>query len=219
MSKVSKFIGTIKGKLIIVVVAVVALASAFATGTFHPNRYTLDKLVYKIENVLLERAKKLGLHEPDFKYNSPESFTQAVSNCVDYLNFTVHHDKRIPKGLIIAMAGIESGWGTSRFAKDGNNLFGIRTWDPKVPQLKPLDLPNARFGVRTYPTKCQSVQDAIDILNRHPAYEDFRVERAKQSEWVETWNYELLVPHIAPWSTNELYSAIILDTINARQLP
>ena len=219
MSKVSKFIGTIKGKLIIVVVAVVALASAFATGTFHPNRYTLDKLVYKIENVLLERAKKLGLHEPDFKYNSPESFTQAVSNCVDYLNFTVHHDKRIPKGLIIAMAGIESGWGTSRFAKDGNNLFGIRTWDPKVPQLKPLDLPNARFGVRTYPTKCQSVQDAIDILNRHPAYADFRVERAKQSEWVETWNYELLVPHIAPWSTNELYSAIILDTINARQLP
>ena len=219
MSKVSKFIGTIKGKLIIVVIAVVALASAFATGTFHPNTYTLDKLVYKIENVLLERAKKLGLHEPDFKYNSPESFTQAVSDCVDYLNFTVHHDKRIPKGLIIAMAGIESGWGTSRFAKEGNNLFGIRTWDPKVPQLKPLDLPNARFGVRTYPTKCQSVQDAIDILNRHPAYADFRVEREKQSEWVETWNYELLVPHIAPWSTNELYSAIILDTINARQLP
>jgi Bax protein len=219
MSKVSKFIGTIKGKLIIVVIAVVALASAFATGTFHPNTYTLDKLVYKIENVLLERAKKLGLHEPDFKYNSPESFTQAVSDCVDYLNFTVHHDERIPKGLIIAMAGIESGWGTSRFAEEGNNLFGIRTWDPKVPQLKPLDLPNARFGVRTYPTKCQSVQDAIDILNRHPAYADFRVEREKQSEWVETWNYELLVPHIAPWSTNELYSAIILDTINARQLP
>jgi uncharacterized FlgJ-related protein len=131
----------------------------------------------------------------------------------------VHHDERIPKGLIIAMAGIESGWGTSRFSKEGNNLFGIRTWDPKVPQLKPLDLPDARFGVRTYPTKCQSVKDAIDILNRHPAYADFRKERAKQSDWVESWDYKLLVPHIAPWSTNEKYSAIILDTINARQLP
>ena len=167
----------------------------------------------KIESVLLERAKNLGLHEPDFKYNSPETFTQAVSDCVDYLNFTVHTDKRIPKGLIIAMAGIESGWGTSRFSKEGNNLFGIRTWDPKVPQLKPLDLPDARFGVRTYPTKCQSVQDAIDILNRHPAYADFRAERARQSDWVESWNYELLVPHIAPWSTNEKYSDIVDFTI------
>ena len=219
MSKVSKFIGTIKGKLIIVGIAVVALASAFATGTFHPNPYTLDKLVYKIENVLLERAKKLGLHEPDFKYNSPETFIEAVSSCVDYLNFTVHHDERIPKGLIIAMAGIESGWGTSRFAREGNALFGVRTWDPKVSQLKPLDLPDAKFGVKTYPTKCQSVQDVIDILNRHPAYENFRIEREYQSDWVESWNYERLVPYVAPWSTNEKYVAIILEQINTRQLP
>ena len=219
MSKVSKFIGTIKGKLIILVVAVVALTSAFATGTFHPNPYTLDKLVYKIESVLLERAKKLGLHEPDFKYNSPETFIEAVSSCVDYLNFSVHHDQRIPKSLIIAMAGIESGWGTSRFAREGNALFGVRTWDPKVAQLKPLDLPDAAFGVRTYPTKCESVKDVIDILNNHHAYEDFRTERARQSDWVETWNYELLVPTIAPWSTNEKYVAIILEQINSRQLP
>ena len=219
MAKFNKFLGTIKGKIFFILVTSLLISGAFGTGTFYPNAHIKEKLVYKIESVILDRASDLGLHEPDFKYNSPESFTQAVSDCVDYLNFTVHHDKRIPKGLIIAMAGIESGWGTSRFAKEGNNLFGIRTWDPKIPQLKPLDLPDARFGVRTYPTKCQSVQDAIDILNRHPAYADFRIERARQSNWVETWNYELLVPHIAPWSTNELYSAIILDTINARQLP
>ena len=219
MAKFSKFLGSIKGKIVIGLVAILCVAGSFGTGTFYPNYFITDKLVYKIEGVLLERAKNLGLHEPDFKYNSPETFTQAVSDCVDYLNFTVHHKERIPKGLIIAMAGIESGWGTSRFSKEGNNLFGIRTWDPKVPQLKPLDLPDARFGVRTYPAKCQSVQDAIDILNRHPAYEDFRKERARQSEWVESWNYELLVPYVAPWSTNEKYSAIILDTINARQLP
>lgn len=219
MSKVSKFIGTIKGKLIIVGIAVVALASAFATGTFHPNPYTLNKLVYKIENVLLERAKKLGLHEPDFKYNSPETFIEAVSSCVDYLNFNVHQDQRIPKGLIIAMAGIESGWGTSRFAKEGNALFGVRTWDEKVPQMKPLDLPDAKFGVKTYITKCQSIADVIAILNRHPAYEEFRLERARQLGFVDEWNYDELVPHIAPWSTNENYVAIILDTIKARQLP
>jgi len=219
MSKVRKFLGTIKGKLITGAIAILVIVFAFGTGTFHPNPYTLNKLVYKIENVLLERAKKLGLHEPSFKYNSPETFIEAVSNCVDYLNFTVHHDERIPKGMIIAMAGIESGWGTSRFATEGNALFGVRTWDPKVPQLKPLDLPEAKFGVKTYPTKCESVKDVIDILNRHPAYEEFRLERARQSDWVESWDYERLVPHVAPWSTNEKYVAIILEQIKARQLP
>lgn len=219
MSKVRKFLGTIKGKLITGAIAILVIVFAFGTGTFHPNPYTLNKLVYKIENILLERAKKLGLHEPSFKYNSPETFIEAVSNCVDYLNFTVHHDERIPKGMIIAMAGIESGWGTSRFATEGNALFGVRTWDPKVPQLKPLDLPEAKFGVRTYPTKCESVKDVIDILNRHPAYEEFRLERARQSGWVESWDYERLVPHVAPWSTNEKYVAIILEQIKARQLP
>lgn len=219
MAKIKTFLGSLKGKIITGAIALLVIVFAFGTGTFHPNPYTLDKLVYKIENVLLERAKKLGLHEPDFKYNSPDTFVEAVSACVDYLNFTVHHNERIPKGLIIAMAGIESGWGTSRFAREGNALFGVRTWDPKVPQLKPLDLPDAKFGVKTYPTKCQSVQDVIDILNRHHAYEEFRLERARQSDWVESWNYEKLVPHIAPWSTNEKYVAIILEQINTRQLP
>ena len=219
MSNVRKFLGTIKGKLITGAVAILVVIFAFGTGTFHPNPYTLDKLVYKIENVLLERAKRLGLHEPDFKYNSPETFIESVSGCDDYLNFTVHHNERIPKGMIIAMAGVESGWGTSRFATEGNALFGVRTWDPKVPQLKPLDLPDAKFGVRTYPTKCESVKDVIDILNRHHAYEDFRLERERQSDWVESWDYKRLVPTIAPWSTNENYVAIILEQIEARQLP
>ena len=109
MAKFKRFLGSIKGKIVIGLVAIIIVAGSFGTGTFYPNYYTVDKLVYKVESILLDRAKNLGLHEPDFKYNSPDTFTQAVSDCVDYLNFTVHHDKRIPKGLIIAMAGIESG--------------------------------------------------------------------------------------------------------------
>ena len=41
---------------------------------------------------------------------------------------------------------------------------------------------NAKFGVKKYKTKCGSVADVIDILNRHPAYEEFRIERTKQAE-------------------------------------
>ena len=35
--------------------------------------------------------------------------------------------------IIHAMAVLETGYGTSRFAIEGNNLFGIRTWDPETP--------------------------------------------------------------------------------------
>ena len=37
--------------------------------------------------------------------------------------------------MIVVQAALETGWGTSRFAVEGNNLFGIRTWDKKVPHM------------------------------------------------------------------------------------
>ena len=219
MAKIKTFLGSLKGKLITGAAALLVIAFAFGTGTFHPNPYTLDKLVYKIENVLLERAKKLGLHEPDFKYNSPETFVEAVSACVDYLNFTVHHDERIPKGMIIAMAGIESGWGTSRFAREGNALFGVRTWDlENTPHMKALGNLDASWGVKKYISKCESVRDMIRILNTHSAYEKFREYREDQIADGE-WNYGKLLSGMTAWSTNEDYAKIILSTIVDNKLP
>ena len=116
------------------------------------------------------------------------------------------------------MAGIESAWGTSRFATEGNNLFGIRTWDPDAPQLKPLEVPNARFGVKVYKTKCSSVQDMIDTINNHSAYKDFRREREKQYDNGD-WDYRRLLEKLDAWSTNPKYAGIVFDTIITRQLP
>ena len=112
------------------------------------------------------------------------------------------------------MAVVESAYGTSRFATEGNALFGVRTWDDKVPQMKPLGIPNAKFGVKKYKTKCQSVADVIDILNRHPAYEEFRGERTKQLN-SGVINYSKLVNGLKAWSTNDQYSIIILDKIKS----
>ena len=41
----------------------------------------------------------------------------------------IEPEHQIFNELIIAQAVIETGWGKSRFANEGNNLFGIRTWD------------------------------------------------------------------------------------------
>ena len=74
--------------------------------------------------------------------------------------------------------------------------------------------PNAKFGVKKYKTKCQSVADVIDILNRHPAYEEFRIERTKQFKDGKI-DYTKLVEGLKAWSTNEMYSQIILAKIKS----
>ena len=117
------------------------------------------------------------------------------------------------------MAGIESAWGTSRFATEGNALFGVRTWSPDtVPHMKALGNPDANWGVKKYKTKCESIKDMIRILNTHPAYEKFRVEREQQLE-TGKWNYRSLLSGMTAWSTNPDYQEIILQTIIDNQLP
>ena len=194
------------------------LAAAFLAGTFHPNKWTVNKIEDRFHEQELEQVYYLGLQEPEFEYKDKASFIEATGRCVEYINYTTDKISRVPTSIIIAMAGIESGWGTSRFATEGNALFGVRTWDDDTPQMKPLELPNADFGVKKYRNKCDSVRDMIRILNTHPAYELFR-ERKEQQIDDGKWNYRELLEGMTAWSTNPDYGAIILSAIVDNQLP
>jgi len=194
------------------------LAVAFLAGTFHPNTWTVNKIEDRFHEQELEQVYYLGLQEPEFEYKDKASFIEATGRCVEYINYTTDKISRVPTSIIIAMAGIESGWGTSRFATEGNALFGVRTWDDNTPQMKPLELPDASFGVKKYRNKCDSVRDMIRILNTHPAYELFR-ERKEQQIDDGKWNYRELLEGMTAWSTNPNYGAIILSAIVDNQLP
>jgi len=207
-------------KLVIATVALVAfvIASAFFIGTFYPNKWTTQDIQTEFYKKEVNEVIYLGLVQPEFEFNDKQSFITATGKCIDYLNFTTDRMSRVPTSMIIAMAGIESGWGTSRFAREGNALFGVRTWDSTVPQMKPLDLPDADFGVKKYNTKCDSVKDMVRILNTHPAYEKFRTEREQQID-AGSWNYLLLLDGITAWSTNPKYKDIIWSAIVDNNLP
>jgi Bax protein len=194
------------------------LAAAFLAGTFHPNKWTVNKIEDRFHEQELEQVYYLGLQEPEFEYKDKSSFIEATGRCVEYINYTTDKISRVPTSIIIAMAGIESGWGTSRFATEGNALFGVRTWDDNTPQMKPLELPDAEFGVKKYRNKCDSVRDMIRILNTHPAYELFRVRKEQQIDDGK-WNYRELLEGMTAWSTNPDYGAIILSAIVDNQLP
>jgi len=204
------------GKLFIICAVVLFLTFTF--GTLKPNKNVVNNIKLAQEQETIASLKQFGLHAPLFKFKNTSEFVANVQKCVNYLNLTTEVHKRIPNKIIIAMADVESASGTSRFATEGNALFGVRTWDLKnVPHMKPGAIPNAVFGVKKYKNKCSSVADVIDILNRHPAYKDFRTERNKQLKHAY-WNYEKLVPLLAAWSTNPDYGKIILKRMKELKL-
>ena len=156
---------------------------AYAYGTFNPNEYA-EKKIFKIaENDYLVKVKNMELVEPSMEYTNDVQFVRALHRCIDYINFTLPHSKRVPFEMIIGQAALESGWGTSRFAKEAKNLFGIRVFSKDSPHLLPRGIKKwSGWGVRVFPSKCASVIEYVRLLNEHPAYKEFRELREKTND-------------------------------------
>lgn len=106
-----------------------------------------------------------------------EDFVKFISNCIDKIPESHNLETHIPLELVVAQAVHESAWGNSRFAKEGNNLFGIRTWNDERKQLKPLEVPNAVWGIIIFDNQCDSIEYYYKLINSHDAYTNFRESR------------------------------------------
>ena len=84
----------------------------------------------------------------------------------------------IPVSIALAQAANESGWGTSRFALEGNALFGQWTWSKKGISPKNKDK-NKTHKVLQFQVLKASVRAYKNNLNTHNAYKEFREQRAK----------------------------------------
>ena len=90
------------------------------------------------------------------------------------------HVDIIPPSLAIAQAAEESGWGTSRFAREGNALFGQRAYAAHKKGIVPKKRPDGTsFRVRAFDHLIDGVKSYAHNLNSHPAYRDFREARQK----------------------------------------
>ena len=128
---------------------------------------------------------------PEIDTSSNENFVQSLNTCINFLYQSIEPEFRIPNELIIAQAVIETGWGKSRFANEGNNLFGIRTWDKDEPYLLPIPWTKwPGWGVKMYSSKCESVVDYLHILNNVHAFKELREARASGvNDALELANY------------------------------
>ena len=84
----------------------------------------------------------------------------------------------IPNSIALAQAAKESGWGTSRFALEGNAIFGQWTWTGKgiEPLLKDR---SKKHKILRFPILRASVKSYLNNLNTHKSYIKFRTKRNK----------------------------------------
>ena len=117
---------------------------------------------------------------PDWQRNlSEDQIRQALRLAKKYKSPKVKEllkrVQTVPVSLLLAQAAIESAWGGSRFALNGNNIFGIWTWDDEVEGLVPARRDaGKKHRVKSFKSLLAAVQEYCLILNRQAAYHSFR---------------------------------------------
>ena len=88
----------------------------------------------------------------------------------------------IPLSLLLAQAALESSWGTSRFAKQGNNYFGIWCFTPGCGIVPKKRTDGDSHEVEAYTDIDSAIEKYIHILNTGTAFEELRSLRYEQRE-------------------------------------
>ena len=124
----------------------------------------------------------------------------------------------IPVSLAIAQAAKETGWGSSRFAQEGNALFGQWTWSGEG--IKPLEVEkDKKHKVAKFKILKASVRAYQRNLNTHPSYKEFRIERAIQRDNDEKLDSLKLVNFLEKYAeTGKTYTEVLKKIIYQNSL-
>jgi Bax protein len=106
----------------------------------------------------------------------------------------------IPPSLALAQGAEESGWGTSRFAREGNALFGQRIFKGTRGIVPNKREQGKRYRVRAFDQLIDGVKAYADNLNTHPAYQLLREARAKRRADNRVVDGAALVPTLVKYS-------------------
>ena len=145
-------------------------------------KIVLPLILHENEKIMEDRKKLFKILAKDF--NSPgekvwlkRRFKEYKIDDRDLSKLKIRMDI-IPVSIALAQAANETGWGTSRFALEGNALFGQWTWSKKGIKPKNQD-PNQSHKILQFQILKASVRAYKNNLNTHNAYKEFREVRAK----------------------------------------
>tara|TARA_Y100000389_G_scaffold1146_1_gene1169 strand:- start:1080 stop:2165 length:1086 start_codon:yes stop_codon:yes gene_type:complete len=135
----------------------------------------------------------------------------------DLLILKIRMDE-VPVSLALAQAAKETGWGTSRFAQEGNALFGQWTWSGEG--LKPKEADEDKgHKVMKFNVLQASVRAYQRNLNTHSTYREFRLARAKLRDAKKPLDSTILSEYLNEYAeTGKQYVEILKKIIKQNNL-
>jgi len=176
-------------------------------------KIVLPLILYENEKIIDDRKRLFKILGKNF--NSPgekvwlnRRFKEYKIEDKDLAELKIRMDI-IPVSIAVAQAANESGWGTSRFALEGNALFGQWTWSKKGISPKNKD-PDQSHKILQFQILKASVRAYKNNLNTHNAYKEFREVRAKLRQSGTTITGLALIKYLKRYaSIGEKYTEII----------
>ena len=174
-----------------------------------------NERIKKDREYLLKILKKNGSVESNKwlnkKYKAYRVSDRNISELIEKIDI-------IPTSIALAQAAKESGWGTSRFALEGNAIYGQWTWNGDG--IEPLEkTKDQKHKILKFPLLRASVKAYITNLNTHRGYKSFRVKRAalrKQNK--KLLGLELIHELDNYAQTGEVYTKILEKIIKQNDL-
>lgn len=125
----------------------------------------------------------------------------------------------VPPSLALAQAAIESGWGTSRFVREGNAIFGQWTWGDEK-GIVPSDREEGKsHKIKSFEQIMDSVRSYVHNLNTHRAYRNFREKRQHLRAEGKRLQGLSLVPTLRAYSELKgKYLSLLRSIITANEL-
>jgi len=169
------------------------------------DRKRLFNIINKSSNTAVE---KKWLRKKYKQYGIPSNDLSILKVRMD----------EIPVSLAIAQAAKETGWGTSRFAQEGNALFGQWTWSGEG--LKPKDADKSQgHKVMRFNVLQASVRAYQRNLNTHKSYKKFRIARAELRDKGEALDSLILAKYLNSYAeTGNQYVEVLKKIIKQNNL-
>jgi len=171
----------------------------------------------KLDRKKLFRILSKNINTQKEKNWLKDKFRQYGLKDGDFYSLKVRMDE-IPVSLALAQAAKETGWGTSRFAQEGNALFGQWTWSGEG--IKPAGVDkDAKHKVAKFAVLKASVRAYQRNLNTHSSYREFRKERAIQRDNEEKLDSLKLVNYLDKYAeTGQKYIDVLKQIIKQNSL-
>jgi len=192
----------------------------------------LPLISYENQKIILERKKLFNIKESlvndktltnqDLTYLNKiaKKYKIKINNKhkIDLVNELMIFVDIIPNSIVLAQAANESGWGTSRFAKEYNAYFGEYTYDFSKGVIPLRREEGKTHLVKAFSSFDKSVESYFKNINTHHAYEKFRLTRKIMRDKNNFSNINLLVNALDTYAEDDNYIETISAIINSNKL-